>query len=109
MASASPGASNVRPLPATTYVLRKLPSADTVKKVVQSFNTWAFKREQPSDPDLLTRFVARAMARQEPLSFVLYWGKGPRSGIDQPDIQCLDYLAHFAARIKAVYPKGALM
>jgi hypothetical protein len=77
-----------------------------VNEIVQSFNTWAFKREQPSDLALLTRFATRAMMRQEPLSFVLYWGKGPRSGIETPDIQCLDYLASLAARVRSVYGKG---
>ncbi|NJO32568.1 MAG: hypothetical protein HC869_04960 [Rhodospirillales bacterium] len=78
-------------------------------KIVGSFNTWAFKREQPSDPALLNRFVMRALLRQQPLSFVLYWGKGPRSKIAEPDIQCLDYLGSLCARIKSIYAKGALI
>jgi hypothetical protein len=30
--------------------LKRFPAAE---KVLQSFNTWAFKREQPSDPQLM--------------------------------------------------------
>lgn len=78
-------------------------------KIVESFNTWAFKREQPSDLALLKRFAMRALLRQEPLPFVLYWGKGPRSTIAAPDIHCLDYLVSLAARVKATYDKGALI
>lgn len=79
-----------------------------LRKVIQSFNTWAFKREQPCRPELLARTVARAIARQEPIRFVLYWGKGPRSDIATPEIQCLDYLGSLAARVRAVYAPGAL-
>ena len=87
--------------------LRKFPNTEYVKKIVQSFNTWAFKREQPSDLGLLTRFATRAVMRQEPLSFVLYWGKGPRSEIESYDLQCLDYLNSLAERVRSAYGKGA--
>jgi hypothetical protein len=87
--------------------LSKFPSGDKIAKIVQSFNTWAFKREQPSDIALLSRFVTRAVMRQQPVSFVLYWGKGPRSAVESYDTQCLDYLASLAARVEAAYPMGA--
>ncbi len=87
--------------------LGKSPSGEAVSKTVQSFNTWAFKREQPSDLGLLTQFVGRAMMRRQPVSFVLYWGKGPRSVVETYDTQCLDYLASMAERIKSAYPMGA--
>ena len=80
-----------------------------VAKTIQSFNTWAFKREQPSDPALLKRFVAQAIKLREPLSFVLYWGKGPRIELANPDTECLDYLASFASRINGEYDKGAII
>ena len=31
-------------------------------KVLRSFNTWAFKREQPADPHLMLQFVSEAIA-----------------------------------------------
>src|SRR4051794_307249 len=62
------------------------------EQVLQSFNTWAFKREQPSDPQLMRQTILQAIRRSEPLSFALYWGKGPRCTLAQPDIQCLDFL-----------------
>src|SRR5262245_56733260 len=51
------------------------------EKVLQSFNTRAFKREQPSDPDLMRQIISESMAAGKPVPFLLYWGKGPRSGL----------------------------
>jgi hypothetical protein len=76
-------------------------------KVLRSFNTWAFKREQPADPQLMLRFVSEAIALEAPIRFVLYWGKGPRCNLGIPDIACLDYLAALAGRVRAVYEPGA--
>lgn len=84
-------------------------SAATTKKVVQAFNTWAFKREQPSDQELLSLIVSEAIEKKEPVPFVLYWGKGPRSRIAAPDLQCLDYLASLAERVRAAYSMGGLI
>jgi hypothetical protein len=80
------------------------PSAE---KVLRSFNTWAFKREQPSDPKLMLQFISQAIARKEPIKFVLYWGKGPRHDARAPEAQCLDFLANLASHVKAVYAPGA--
>src|SRR5436305_1034483 len=83
---------------------RNCTSADTV---LRSFNTWSFKREQPSDAALMRQIVSEAIALGAPVPFVLYWGKGPRRGLAQPDIVCLDYVAALTRRIRAVYPPGA--
>jgi hypothetical protein len=77
------------------------------EQILRSFNTWAFKREQPSDPHLMLRIVTDAVAHQRPIPFVLYWGKGPRCGLGDPDVKCLDYLAAFAHRVSAAYEPGA--
>jgi hypothetical protein len=79
----------------------------SAEKVLQSFNTWAFKREQPSDPQLMLAFIARAMRRSEPLSFALYWGKGPRWNLATPDIECLDFLARLGNRVEKAHAPGA--
>ena len=47
--------------------------------VLKAFNTWAYKREQPSCADRLRDVVIRAVTKDVPIPFVLYWGKGPRS------------------------------
>jgi len=76
-------------------------------KVLRSFNTWTFKREQPSNSQLMLRVVASAIASSKPIPFVLYWGKGPRHQVAAPDIQCLDFLAALAERVKRSYAPGA--
>src|SRR3979490_163319 len=83
------------------------PAGLSAAKVLRSFNTWAFKREQPADPHLMLRFVSEAIALEVPIRFVLYWGKGPRCNLGIPDIACLDYLAALAGRVRAVYEPGA--
>ena len=55
----------------------------------------------------MLRFIAEASAQRRPLTFVLYWGKGPRCGFDHPDAKCLDHLAAMARRISAVFEPGA--
>jgi L-tyrosine isonitrile synthase len=88
---------------------RKDGPADAATAVIATFNTWAFKREQPSDPSLLSRFVGAAIVRKQPIEFVLYWGKGPRQSIARPDVECLDFLQSLTQRIETVYSAGALI
>lgn len=81
----------------------------TAEKVLQSFNTWAFKREQPSDPLLILQIISESIALGEPIPFVLYWGKGPRSTLAEADTTCLDYLAGLSGRVRAAYGPGAAL
>jgi hypothetical protein len=78
-------------------------------QIIAAFNTWSFKREKPSDLDLLVRCVTRAVDRQAAIPFVLYWGKGPRSYACSAEQECLHYLGALAKRIETVYEPGALM
>jgi L-tyrosine isonitrile synthase len=89
----------------------KIPSHKkaSAEKVLQSFNTWAFKREQPSDPQLMRQLILHAIRRSEPLSFALYWGKGPRCSLAEPDIQCLDFLTLLADRVGKAFEPGAAL
>src|ERR1700722_13181074 len=80
-------------------------SAETV---LRSFNTWAFKREQPADPQLMSRMISELIALGDPVSFVLYWGKGPRHRLGEPDIECLEYLGALARRVHEAYKPGAV-
>ncbi len=81
--------------------------AGDAAKVLASFNTWSFKREQPADLPLMLRVISGAVAIGAPIPFVLYWGKGPRCRIAQHDIDCLDYLAALARRVGKAYEPGA--
>jgi len=70
-------------------------------EIVKSFNTWAFKREQPSSLTLLHDVVANRIGRGLPVSFVLYWGKGPRSTAGAPEADCMSYLSRMAEKVRA--------
>jgi hypothetical protein len=76
-------------------------------KILQAFNTWAFKREQPTNPDLMEPVIAAAIAEGRPVPFCLYWGKGPRREVAEPDHQCLDYIGELATRVACAYEHGA--
>jgi L-tyrosine isonitrile synthase len=78
-----------------------------VASILRAFNTWSYKREQPSDSVLLEKMVTYAAVRDAPIPFVLYWGKGPRCSLADPDVQCLDFLASMGQRIRDVYAPGA--
>jgi hypothetical protein len=84
--------------------LRPAPMAP--EKVLQTFNTWAFKREQPDSIASLHHVIADAVRHARPVPFVLYWGKGPRCELAEPDTACLDYLAQLGARVRQVYAPG---
>lgn len=81
----------------------------SAEKILKSFNTWSFKREQPSDTELMLRFVADAEKRRRPIPFVLYWGKGLRAHITDWERLCLAFLEKVSDRIADVYPPGARM
>lgn len=70
--------------------------------ILKSFNTWAYKREQPSDLSQLRDTICLSLARLQPIEFVLYWGKGPRRYPADPEGQCFTYLAGMRDRIAKV-------
>jgi hypothetical protein len=80
--------------------------AATPEKILQAFNTWAFKREQPDSAALLLHAITGAVQLGRPLPFVLYWGKGPRHELAAPDTTCLDYLASLGSRVRKVHEPG---
>jgi len=81
--------------------------AITPAQILKSFNTRAYKREQPDNAELMLRFIADAQARREPVRFVLYWGKGLRPLLAAPELACLDYLDSMMKRVAHVYERGA--
>ena len=78
-----------------------------VEKILQAFNTWSFKREQPDNLASLHQVIGHAVRLKEAVPFVLYLGKGPRRHIGKPEITSLNYLRAFADRIRRVYGAGA--
>jgi hypothetical protein len=87
-------------------VLVRQQPAVAPEKILQAFNTWAFKREQPDNAAVMLQVIAEATKLGKPVPFVLYWGKGPRCELAEPDTTCLDYLDSLAARVKQVYAPG---
>jgi L-tyrosine isonitrile synthase len=83
--------------------------ADGIERIVKSFNTWAFKREQPTPPGGLHDAVATARRKRVPIRLVLYWGKGPRDLPGPPETQCFAYLAQCRSRIAAAHNEGVLI
>ena len=80
----------------------------TPQEILRAFNSWSFKREQPGSPDLMLQVIARAVALSEPVPFVLYWGKGPRSTVAAADLrQCLEFIKILADRVMTVHEPGA--
>lgn len=79
---------------------------DRHEKVVRAFNSWSFKREQPDSPEQLNAVVRRSVLAGAPVSFVLYWGKGPRDEIAAADLQCINYLASLADRVRLAHAPG---
>jgi L-tyrosine isonitrile synthase len=79
------------------------------ERVIAVFNTWAYKREQPSNASLLRTSAEAAILRKRPLPFVLYWGKGPRRHAAGPERDCLKFLRSMLDRIVAIYPPGAAL
>lgn len=81
--------------------------AVTPEQILKAFGTRAFKREKPDKPELMLQIIAEAHARQAPIPFVMYWGKGLRPKLATPEFACLDYLDAMMARIVDVYEPGA--
>lgn len=94
-------------LPVAARGMQAPPALPLAEAILKSFNTWAYKREQPSDLDAMLAVIEARAAADRPISFVLYWGKGPRDTLAAPDRQCLDHLAAMARRIEVVYSAGA--
>jgi hypothetical protein len=76
-------------------------------KIISSFNTWSFKREQPDSFSKLEAVVRGRGEASAPLHFVLYWGKGPRTDAGPAEERCLDFLATMRNRISAAYAASA--
>lgn len=83
------------------------PKRLSAEALVQSFNSWAFKREQPDELGRLKRLAAMAIENETPLAFVLFWGRGPRVDVAAPERQCLDFLASLARRVRSMHAPGA--
>jgi hypothetical protein len=79
----------------------------TPEQVLAAFNVRAFRREAPGDLQLMLQLISRAIAFNEAIPFVMYWGKGPRAAMAKPDLDCIAFLGAMIERIRETYPPGA--
>lgn len=77
-----------------------------VEKIIESFDTWKFKREQPFNYEKLKQVVQATVDSSKPIKFVTYWGKGNKDKAGEPEKQTLNFLQEFFGRIKTIYPTG---
>jgi hypothetical protein len=103
----SPQPANNDPCAAQARIHRFPQRPATPEQVLKSFNTRAFKREQPDNPALMLDVISRAISAKQPVPFVMYWGKGLRPLLAAPEHTCLDYLASMLRRVPDVYRPGA--
>ena len=79
------------------------------EQVLGAFNVRAFRREPPGEPHLMLQLISRAIAFNEPVPFIMYWGKGPRATMAKPDLDCIGFLGAMIERVREVYPPGATL
>lgn len=75
--------------------------------IIESFNTWKFKREQPRTEEKLFETILRAVRFGKPVSFTMYWGKGDRATAGEDEKQAILYLQEMIKAIGKKYLHGA--
>jgi L-tyrosine isonitrile synthase len=79
----------------------------TPERILAAFNVRTFRREAPGDQQLMLQLIARAIDFNEPVPFIMYWGKGPRPAMAKPDLDCIAFLDAMLDRVREVYTHGA--
>lgn len=78
----------------------------TAQVILNAFNTWQFKREQPNSEKLFSAILS-AVENKSPVSFVMYWGKGDRTMPNERESQALLHLESMLNRIRQAYLPGS--
>lgn len=76
------------------------------QKILDSFNTWKFKKEQPNTEEKLTESILQSIRKKQPIKFVMYWGKGDREAISDIDLMAIERLLDFKSMIEKEYSQG---
>lgn len=76
------------------------------RDILDSFNTWRFKREQPKTEAKLFEVILRAVRSKKPIQFVMYWGKGEREFAGEKEQSAILYLQEMAEAIREKYATG---
>jgi long-chain acyl-CoA synthetase len=79
----------------TTNMLRKIITGQLSDEIVQSLNSWRYKRAQPSAIDQVKAVVQRSLLHGDPIHFLAYWGCGTRDHVIDKDLQTLARLREY--------------
>lgn len=77
------------------------------QKILAAFNSWSFKRCQPKHPEKMHSLILSCVQNNEPVPFVMYWGKGSRHLPNEREGRAFAYLNEMLSRIRAEYSPGA--
>lgn len=77
------------------------------KEILESFNTWRFKREQPKTETKLFETILQGVRSKSPIRFVMYWGKGERDIVGEKEQKAILYLQEMTKAIFEKYSLGA--
>jgi hypothetical protein len=88
---------------------QQVPRHDRInaERILRAFNTRAFKRQQPDNPELMLDIILESIARKSRVPLILYWGKGLRGHLGEPELASLAYLAAIDQRVRQIYEPGA--
>ncbi len=79
------------------------------QKILESFDTWKFKREQPKTEGKMREAILHAVRSKNPIQFVMYWGKDERSVAGEKERRAISYLKQMLDTIHKKYPPGAIL
>lgn len=84
----------------TTNVIRKIIGGQLVDEILQSLNSWRYKRAQPSDSEGMKKKIQANLIAGEPVHFLAYWGCGARDHTIEQDTQTLLRLKEFVDGVR---------
>ncbi|MES2746534.1 MAG: class I adenylate-forming enzyme family protein [Bdellovibrionota bacterium] len=84
----------------TTNVIRKIITGQLVEEILQSLNSWKFKRAQPSDLEAIKKKIQGNLISGEATHFLAYWGCGTRDHKIEQDDLTLKRLKEFAESVR---------
>lgn len=77
--------------------------ARLAKTILDTFNTWKYKREQPNTEEKINQLILKQITENKPISFVMYWGKGDRNSISDIEDAALQYVSDMLKPIQQIY------
>lgn len=75
-------------------------------EILDSFNTWKFKREQPNTPEKVMESILKNIRAKTSINFVMYWGKGEKDILGDEETEAIKYLDEMLNQIKVLYLSG---